>query len=85
MESKSSKLVDPPFPKAMLAEVFERHTVRKTSRISEDGIGRLGKTLDELAGWIIREAELLAINEGKSTITTEHIRESVKSYFSGGE
>jgi histone H3/H4 len=84
MESKSSKLVDPPFPKAMLARIFKSHTIRKTSRISKGGIEQLGKTLDEVAGWIISEAERLAVNSGKSTIASEHIKEATAMFFGKG-
>jgi len=81
---KSKKLVELPFPKATLKRIALRHKIQNNTRISEDGLEQLGKSFDELIGWIIRESERLATNEGKSTITSEHINDAIKIYFGEG-
>ena len=84
-KKEGKKGVRPPLPKATLRRIFLKHKVRRETRISENGLNRLGIILDELAGWIIREAEKLVSNEGKLTISSKHISDAVKIYFGRGE
>ena len=66
---KDKKLVKTVFPKATLKRIIREHKVRGETRVSERSIEELSSVLDELVGWIVREAEKLANNEGKLTIT----------------
>ena len=74
-------LVKLPFPKATLKRIATRQKLQKETRISEESLQQLNVLLDELSGWIIREAEKLAFNEGKSTIKAKHINQAVEIYF----
>ena len=49
------ELLQSAFPKATLKRIVSKHTIRKETRISNEGLDQLSKTLDELAGWIILE------------------------------
>ena len=80
-DEKDKKLVATVFPKATLKRIIREHKVREETRISEKSIEELNAVLDELVGWIVRESEKLANNEGKLTITPKHIREATKIYF----
>lgn len=82
---KSKKDIKSLFPRATLKRIVSKHKVRKETRISKDGLDQLSIILDELVGWIIREAEKLVSNEGKLTISSKHINDAVKIYFGRGE
>ena len=82
---KSKKDIKSLFPRTTLKRVVSKHKVRKETRISKEGLDQLSIILDELAGWIIREAEKLVSNEGKLTISSKHINDAVKIYFGRGE
>lgn len=74
-------LIQLAFPQATLKRIVTKHKIRKETRISKEGLEQLNETLDELTSWIILEAEKLAINEGKLTITSRHINEAFQIYF----
>ena len=78
---ENKKLVDLAFPKTTLKKIVSKHKIQKNTRISEEALKQLSITLDELTGWIIRESEKLAINGGRSIITSKHITDAVKIYF----
>jgi histone H3/H4 len=70
-----------PFSKAMLRDFIARHVVKSETRVSKDALDLLNRVLDEVGGWIIREAEKMAASSGRSTISADHIRGAVKLYL----
>jgi histone H3/H4 len=80
-----------PFSRATLKKFFVRHIVRKPpivkkpTRVSRDALDLMNRVLDDIGGWVIRESERMAANEGKSTIQAKHIRAAVKQYLGGEE
>ena len=70
-----------PFPNATLKKFIMRHIVNKDMRVSKEALNVLNRIFDEIGGWIIREAEKMAVSGGMSTISAEHVRDAARFYF----
>jgi len=70
-----------PFANAALKRLVERHRVSKETRIAGGALEQLNRVLDEISGWVVREAEKLATCGGRKTIDVVDIRDATKLYL----
>lgn len=85
MGRKKMMMVRPLIPKITLRRVIDEYKMNKGTQIEDEALTQLSKTISELIGWIIREAERHAYDSGGIRITSEHINDAVRIYFGGKE
>jgi histone H3/H4 len=81
MKEKKKEAIQPLIPKFTLKRIANKHKMREDTQISAEAFEQLSKTIDELTGWVIREAERYARDGGGVRIEPEHISNAVKLYF----
>lgn len=71
------------FPRTAINRLLIKYRVNKTTELQVQASKQLASAMEEICGWIINEAEKIAIGRGSHKVSMEDVKIATLLFFGG--